>query len=213
MRPSFLDDMSWAMAEVYGSVTDRLLVNLARHFPYIKNADQIRGSFDYQARLLAQMGQVNRESVDIIMQSLGGAGPSGGADAALRASLEAAIMDALKGEEPKLRKAAQQGLLNGSGAGGTDIVRRDGGAEDQIQLGRGDAALLEGPLGRLRRQGGRGLGHGDPPFPHADPGGDPLVGGLYHSGEIVVGQDFCGSRAARAEKPKAHGCPPQNVVI
>lgn len=109
MRPSFLDNMSWAMAEVYGSVTDRLLVNLARHFPYIKNADQIRGSFDYQARLLAQMGQVNRESVDIIMQSLGGA------DAALRASLEAAIVDALKSEEPKLRKAAQQGLLNGSG--------------------------------------------------------------------------------------------------
>ena len=35
MRPSFLDNMSWAMAEVYGSVTDRLLVNLARHFPYI----------------------------------------------------------------------------------------------------------------------------------------------------------------------------------
>ncbi len=109
MRPSFLDDMSWAMAEVYGSVTDRLLVNLARHFPYIKNADQIRGSFDYQARLLAQMGQVNRESVDIIMQSLGSA------DEALRASLEAAIMDALKGEEPKLRKAAQKGLLQGTG--------------------------------------------------------------------------------------------------
>jgi hypothetical protein len=109
MRPSFLDNMSWAMAEVYGAVTDRVLVNLARHFPYIKSADEIRGSFEYQARMLAQLGQVNRETADIIMQSLGGA------DAALRGALEAAILDALKGEEPKLRKAAEKGLLQGSG--------------------------------------------------------------------------------------------------
>lgn len=109
MRPALIDNMSWAMAEVYGAVTDRILVNLARHFPYIKNADQIRGSFDYQARLLAQMGQVNRESADIIMQSLDGA------DEVLRGALETAILDALKGEEAKLKKAAQQGLLNGPG--------------------------------------------------------------------------------------------------
>ena len=109
MRPALIDNMSWAMAEVYGAVTDRILVNLARHFPYIKNADEIRGSFDYQARLLAQMGQVNRESADIIMQSLDGA------DEVLRGALETAILDALKGEEAKLKKAAQQGLLNGPG--------------------------------------------------------------------------------------------------
>ena len=109
MRPSFLDNMSWAMAEVYGAVTDRVLVNLARHFPYITNADEIRGSFEYQARMLAQLGQVNRETADIIMQSLGGA------DAALRQALEAAIMEALRNEEPALRKAAQKGLLQGGG--------------------------------------------------------------------------------------------------
>jgi hypothetical protein len=109
MRPSFLDNMSWAMAEVYGAVTDRILVNLARYFPYIKDADEIRGSFEYQARMLGQVGQVNRETADIIMQSLGGA------DAALRQALEAAILDALKNEEPKLRKAAQKGLLQGGG--------------------------------------------------------------------------------------------------
>ena len=97
------------MTEVYGAVTDRILVNLARHFPYIKDADEARGSFEYQARMLAQMGQVNRESADIIMQSLGGA------DDALRGALETAILDALKTEEPKLRKAAQKGLLLGGG--------------------------------------------------------------------------------------------------
>lgn len=110
MRPSFLDNMSWAMAEVYGAVTDQILVNLARHFPYIKKSPEARDIFEYQARMLAQMGQVNRETADIIVQSLGGA------DAALRQALEAAIVDALKYEEPALRKAAQKGLLNGAGA-------------------------------------------------------------------------------------------------
>ena len=109
MRPALIDNMSWAMAEVYGAVTDRILVNLARHFPYIQDAGEIRGSFEYQARMLAQIGQVNRETADIIAQSLDGA------DAALRQALEAAIMDALKNEEPKLRKAAEKGLLQGAG--------------------------------------------------------------------------------------------------
>jgi hypothetical protein len=109
MKPSFLDEMSWAMAEVYGAVTDRILVNLAHYFPYIKDSDEVQGSFAYQARMLAQMGQVNRETVDIITKSLGGA------DDALRQALETAIIEALKPEEPKLQKAAKQGLLNGGG--------------------------------------------------------------------------------------------------
>ena len=109
MRPTFIDNLGWSMAEVYGAVTDRLLINLARYFPYVKDSEEIRGSFEYQARMLAQMGKVTRESADIIMGSLGGA------DAALRQSLETAIMDALKNEEPKLRKAAQKGLLHGEG--------------------------------------------------------------------------------------------------
>ena len=109
MRPSIIDDMGWAMAEVYGAVTDRLLINLARYFPYIKTSGQVREIFEYQSRMLAQMGQVNRESVDIIMQSLSGA------DEALRQALETAILESLKTEEPKLRKAAQKGLLQGGG--------------------------------------------------------------------------------------------------
>lgn len=109
MRPAFLDDMSWAMAEVYGSVTDRILANIARHFKYIKDGEPLPqgGTFGYQARKLAELGQLNRETVDIIAQSLDGA------DEALRASLEAAIRDALKDAEPALRSAAEKGLLTG----------------------------------------------------------------------------------------------------
>jgi hypothetical protein len=109
MNPAFLDEMSWAMSEVYGAVVDRILVNLARHFPYIKPGQKLPGSFEYQARMLARMGQVNKETADIIAGSLAGA------DEALKDVLTAAITEALKGEEPKLRKAAEKGLLQGAG--------------------------------------------------------------------------------------------------
>lgn len=111
MRPSFLDNMSQQMAMVYEEVTDRILVNMARHFPYIHDSGEVQGAFEYQTRMLAQMGQVNRENVDIIAQSLGGA------DAALRQALESAIMEALKNEEPKMQSAAQLGLLGATPPG------------------------------------------------------------------------------------------------
>ena len=105
MRPSFLDSMSYAMSQVYASVTDKILVNIAKHFPFYDPDATTPGVFEYQSKMLAQMGQVRKETVDIIMQNLDGA------DDALRNALEAAIMDALKDETPKLRDAAQKGLL------------------------------------------------------------------------------------------------------
>lgn len=105
MRPSFLDSMSYAMSQVYASVTDKIFVNIAKHFPFYDPDAETPGVFEYQAKMLAQMGQVRKETVDIIMQNLDGA------DDALRTALEAAIMDALKDETPKLRDAAQKGLL------------------------------------------------------------------------------------------------------
>ena len=109
MNPTFLDEMSWEMAEVYAAVTDRIMINLAKYFPFINAGNEPRELFEYQARMLAQMGQVNKETVQIIAQSLAGA------DEALRNCLEAAIMNALKDEEPKLRNAAQKGITEGAG--------------------------------------------------------------------------------------------------
>lgn len=107
MRPSVLDSMSYAMAQVYASVTDKILVNIAHHFPFFKPGQPTPGSFEYQVRMLAEMGQINAETIEIIRKHLDGA------DAALRQSLEMAIMDALKNESPALRKAAEKGLLQG----------------------------------------------------------------------------------------------------
>ena len=109
MRPAFLDEMSWRMSEVYGSVVDRIMINLAKYFPYIHGSRDAQEAFTYQARMLAQMGQVTRETVEIISKSLDGA------DEALRDVLSDAIRDALKSEEPKLRKAAEKGLAVGGG--------------------------------------------------------------------------------------------------
>ena len=109
MRPAYIDSLSWEMAQVYEAVHDRILINVAKYFPYIKQGDEPRDLFEYQVRMMAQIGQLDRETVDIIAGSLDGG------DAALRDVLEAAIRDALKNEEPKLRKAVEKGLLNGPG--------------------------------------------------------------------------------------------------
>lgn len=105
LKPAFVSQMSEAMADVYGAVTDRILINLAKYFPFLKAGVEMPGSFDYQARMLAQMGQINKETIDIIMSGLDGA------DQALRQALEASIIHALEAEEPKLRKAAEKGIL------------------------------------------------------------------------------------------------------
>ena len=107
INPDFLNELGFAMAEVYAACTDRLLINLARHFKYLREGEQPGGAFDYQAQKLAEFGQVNAESVSIIEAMLDGA------DAALRDCLEAAIIDALEDVEPQLRKAAEAGLLGG----------------------------------------------------------------------------------------------------
>lgn len=109
MNPRFLENMSWEMAQVYGAVTDRLLVNLAKYFPFIQKSGEVMGSFEYQARMLAKMGQVHRESVQIIMQHMKGA------DQALADIMIEAIKEAIKQIEPGLRKAAEKGLLMGPG--------------------------------------------------------------------------------------------------
>ena len=97
------------MAQVYGAVTDKLLVNLARYFPFIQKSSEVMGSFEYQARMLAKMGQVHRESVAIIVDHMKGA------DQALADVLIEAIKEAIKPIDPVLRKAAEKGLLLGQG--------------------------------------------------------------------------------------------------
>ena len=95
------------MSEVYAACVDQLLINLARHFKFIKDGAPIPGSWDYTVRKLAEMDAVTRESEQIILSMLGDA------DESLRGLLEEAIINGLKDSEPALKKAAENGLTNG----------------------------------------------------------------------------------------------------
>ena len=106
MHPAFLDNMSWEMAEVYGAITDQILINLAHYFPFYDAGDPVpESAFIYQAKMLAQMGQVNRDTMRIIRNGLQDA------DEALKNSLEQAVIDSVKGCEPELVKAVKQGIF------------------------------------------------------------------------------------------------------
>ena len=105
MNPAFLDNMSWEMAEVYGAIQDQILINLAHYFPYFNAANLPRSAFAYQADMLAQMGQVNKQTMRIIRNNLADA------DEALTGCLEAAIMDSLKSVNPSLYDAARRGIF------------------------------------------------------------------------------------------------------
>ena len=98
-----LDAMGDAIGKVYADCVDRLLVNIARHFKYLQPGEEPGGAFQWQARKLAELGQVNRENVAIIRQMLGDV------PAELAEGLEQAIMDALADIEEPLRKAAEFG--------------------------------------------------------------------------------------------------------
>ena len=106
-NPDFLDVLGDEMGRVYEACHDRLLINLARHFMFLKPGEEPGGAFEYQAKKLLEMGQLTRESVEIIKAMLAGVDP------ALANSLEAAILDALADIELELRKAAAAGLLGG----------------------------------------------------------------------------------------------------
>ena len=107
MNPAFLDNMSWEMAEVYGAITDQIIINMARLFPYVKVGGKVpESAFAYQSAMLAQMGQVNKQTIQIIRNNLSEA------DAALSGVLEATIADAIKKAEPELYKGAKKGMLS-----------------------------------------------------------------------------------------------------
>lgn len=105
MKPEFIDAMSYEMAEVYGAVTDQILINLARHFPYFTEETIPRSAFAYQATMLAQMGQVNRETMQIIRDGLNGA------DKALYSTLEQAVISSVEQAQPELLKAVKKGIF------------------------------------------------------------------------------------------------------
>lgn len=109
MNPRFIEEMGWRMGEVYAAITDRILINLAKHFPYITAGMAPGGTWDWQVRKLAELGQVTRETEAIILESMKGG------DQALAELLEETIRESIKPVDKQLKKAAEKGLLLGQG--------------------------------------------------------------------------------------------------
>lgn len=105
MKPAFLDSLSWEIAEVYGAVTDQILINLAKYFPNYDARTFPRSSIRYQAAMLAQMGQVNKETMRIIRRNLVGASP------ALKKALEQVVIDSVRTSTPELVDAVKKGIF------------------------------------------------------------------------------------------------------
>ena len=110
MLPAFLEDMSWEMAEVYGAITDQIMINLAHYFPFYDANDPLPSSaFEYQASMLAQMGKVNADTMRIIRNGLADADP------ALKRTLEQAVISSVRKAEPELLKGVEKGILKPAG--------------------------------------------------------------------------------------------------
>lgn len=94
------------LTKVYQECTDALLVNIARHFNV--KATGNTGSFEYQVKMLAQMGQLTQENMAIIAQY------TGANSELLKEALTQSILAALDKCEPELSAAAKVGFLSGS---------------------------------------------------------------------------------------------------
>ena len=116
--PDSVEAFGEDMALVYEWCVNRILINIARRFPYIVDEDA-RGGFEWQAAKLAEFGQVNEENMAIIRQSLSGVPDF------LRDELEREIIAAIERVEPDLKKAAEQGLLPGTPPPMSGAVQRE----------------------------------------------------------------------------------------
>ncbi len=82
-------------------------------------------------------------------------------------------------------------FLDVAGGGGREGIGRDGGDDDEFDVFSGDPGLFERFEGRFgTKVGGVFSFGGDAAL--FDPGArdDPLVGGFYKFGEVIVGEDF-----------------------
>lgn len=93
------------LQKVYQDVTDQVLENIARHF----NAGKALATTEWQMKKLAELGQVQRETLRIIARG------TGQNEEMIRIALQDAISDALKDVEPALKEAAAAGMLQDGG--------------------------------------------------------------------------------------------------
>ena len=107
LTPEEILKLSEPVEQVYSNVVDALLVNLAKHF----NTGKSLSAEEWMFQKLAELGQLNRESIEIIARL------TGQAPAMLEIALEQAALEATKDIEPELKQAVKKGALQPPQAG------------------------------------------------------------------------------------------------
>lgn len=101
LTPEEILKLSEPLEQVYSNTVDALLVNMARHF----NSGSSLSTQQWEIRKLAELGQLNRESLEIITR-LTGQNPT-----LVQAALENAVYAATRDTEPELKKAVKGGHI------------------------------------------------------------------------------------------------------
>ena len=94
------------ITKVYEEITDQVIANLAKHFNF-QTLDT--PSANWQVKKLAELGQVQKETIRIISRKIGQN------EELIRTALQKSADAALKDAEPELRKAFERGLLKDGG--------------------------------------------------------------------------------------------------
>lgn len=106
LTPETILRLSEPVEQVYSNIVDSLLVNMAKHF----NSGYSLSTQQWEIRKLAEMGQLNKESVEII------ASLTGQNKELITAALENAVYMAAKDIEPELKRAVKKGAIQNAAA-------------------------------------------------------------------------------------------------
>ncbi len=107
ITPQEILALSEPVEQVYSNLVDALLVNIARHF----NTGKGLATQAWRLRKLAELGQLNRESMEIIARL------TGQVPELIQIALEDAALAATKDVEPELKRAVKGGMLQSPEAG------------------------------------------------------------------------------------------------
>ena len=110
-----LEGYSAPIVRVYGDCVDLLLQNIARHFKFA--ALDREGVFDWETQKLTELGQLRRENLRIIAQTVGDV--SGMTELAL----ERVMTKALEKNLPELLQGVDAGILSAPPVGISDAMK------------------------------------------------------------------------------------------
>lgn len=147
LTPNEILKLSEPVEQVYSNIVDALLINMGKHF----NSGHALSTEQWEIRKLAELGQLNKESVEII------ASLTGQNKELITAALENAVYMATKDIEPELKKAVKKGAIQNAAADNViasqSIVQALNAYEQQAmdKLNLVNTTMLESTLAQYRK--------------------------------------------------------------